>query len=152
MATIDIYSKAQMDAKLPPTTGASSGDVLTFDGTNTDWAAGGGGGGGSLTDTQIIELFIGGINGQQPNSAMIYDPTILMPTDTGYTDKYNSSTNPFSYSVTFLGKTISGTFRTSTIQVISGQGCEMLTLIISATVGNTTINTTKVMIAGYQHD
>lgn len=151
MATIDIYSKAQIDAKLPPTTGAANGDVLTFDGTNTVWAAGGGGG-GSLTDTQIIELFIGGINGKQPNTAMIYDPTILMPTDTGYDDKYNSSSNPLSYSVTFLGKTISGTFRTSTIQTISGQGCEMLTLIISATVGNTTINTTKTMIAGYQHD
>jgi len=51
MATVEFYSKAQVDAKIPsaaqlvPTTsGATSGDVLTFDGSSVGWAAGGGGG------------------------------------------------------------------------------------------------------------
>lgn len=51
MATVEFYSKAQVDAKIPsaaqlvPTTsGATSGDVLTFDGSDVGWAAAGGGG------------------------------------------------------------------------------------------------------------
>ena len=60
MPTVDFYSKGQTDTLLaskadssalptsaqlvPPTSGASSGDVLTFDGSNVGWSAGGGGG------------------------------------------------------------------------------------------------------------
>ena len=58
MATVEFYSKGQVDAKIPSaaqlvpsTSGATSGDVLTFDGSNVGWAAGGGGGGGrTLTE------------------------------------------------------------------------------------------------------
>lgn len=53
MATVEFYSKGQVDAKIPSaaqlvpsTSGATSGDVLTFDGSSVGWAAGGGGGGG----------------------------------------------------------------------------------------------------------
>lgn len=55
MATVEFYSKAQVDAKIPsaaqlvPTTsGATSGDVLTFDGSSVGWVAAGGGGGGDV--------------------------------------------------------------------------------------------------------
>ena len=42
---------------VPSTSGASSGDVLSFDGTNIGWTTGGGGGGSSLTTKQILQLF-----------------------------------------------------------------------------------------------
>ena len=58
MPTVDIYSKGQTDTLLsakanttdlpssaqlvPSTSGATAGDVLTFDGSSVDWAAGGG--------------------------------------------------------------------------------------------------------------
>ena len=67
MPTVDFYSKSQMDTKLsnkadtsslptssqlvPSTSGASSGDVLTFDGSSVGWAAGGGGGSGITAHT-----------------------------------------------------------------------------------------------------
>lgn len=65
MATVEFYSKGQVDAKIPSaaqlvpsTSGATSGDVLTFDGSSVGWAAGGGGGGGeTVTDvTSISQL------------------------------------------------------------------------------------------------
>lgn len=50
MATVEFYSKGQVDAKIPSaaqlvpsTSGATSGDVLTFDGSDVGWAAAGGG-------------------------------------------------------------------------------------------------------------
>jgi len=51
MASIDLYTKQQIDAKIPSTSGASVGDVLTFNGTSTEWAAGGGGSGGVSAHT-----------------------------------------------------------------------------------------------------
>lgn len=45
MTNINIYSKEQIDAKIPSTTGASSGDVLTFNGSSTEWAPASGGSG-----------------------------------------------------------------------------------------------------------
>lgn len=67
MPTVDIYSKGQTDALLsakansadlpssaqlvPSTSGASSGDVLTFDGSSVGWAAGGSGGSGIIAHT-----------------------------------------------------------------------------------------------------
>lgn len=45
MASIDLYTKQQIDAKIPDTTGASSGDVLTFNGSANVWAAPSGGAG-----------------------------------------------------------------------------------------------------------
>lgn len=58
MAALNVYSKEQVDALLPDsselvpsTSGASSGDVLTFDGSSVGWAAGGGGGGGGHPTT-----------------------------------------------------------------------------------------------------
>lgn len=60
MPTVDIYSKQQVDALIPSanqlvpsTSGASSGDVLTFDGSNVGWAAGGGGGGATVTSYDL---------------------------------------------------------------------------------------------------
>lgn len=44
MASIDLYTKQQIDAKIPDTSGASSGDVLTFNGSANVWAAASGGG------------------------------------------------------------------------------------------------------------
>ena len=49
MASIDLYTKQQIDAKIPDTTGVTSGYVLTFNGTNTVWASAGGGGGSANT-------------------------------------------------------------------------------------------------------
>ena len=67
MPTVDFYSKGQTDSLLsakanatdlpssaqlvPSTSGASSGDVLTFDGSNIGWAAGGSGGSGITAHT-----------------------------------------------------------------------------------------------------
>lgn len=61
MPTVDFYSKGQTDTLLsakanstdlpssaqlvPSTSGATSGDVLTFNGSSTEWAAAGGGSG-----------------------------------------------------------------------------------------------------------
>lgn len=39
MASIDLYTKQQIDAKLPDTTGAATGDVLTFNGSGNAWTA-----------------------------------------------------------------------------------------------------------------
>ena len=51
MASIDLYTKQQIDAKIPSTSGASSGDVLTFNGSANVWAAPGGGGSGISAHT-----------------------------------------------------------------------------------------------------
>ena len=63
MATVEFYSKAQVDAKIPsaaqlvPTTsGATSGDVLTFDGSSVGWAAGGGGGSSGWEEIDLSNL------------------------------------------------------------------------------------------------
>ena len=45
MTNLNIYSKEQIDAKIPATSSASNGDVLTFNGTSTEWAPASGGGG-----------------------------------------------------------------------------------------------------------
>lgn len=38
MATVNFYSKEQIDEKIPDTTGASQGDVLTIGASGTEWA------------------------------------------------------------------------------------------------------------------
>ena len=74
MVTVDFYSKGQTDTLLsakanstdlpassqlvPATTGASAGDVLTFDGSAVGWSAGGGGGGMSVhTYTSMTDIY-----------------------------------------------------------------------------------------------
>jgi len=51
MATVEFYSKTQVDAKVPDSSAASVGDVLTIGtGGVHEWAAGGGGGGRTITE------------------------------------------------------------------------------------------------------
>ena len=56
MASIDLYTKQQIDAKIPDTSGASSGDVLTFNGSNNVWAAISAGGLSKITFDTWAEL------------------------------------------------------------------------------------------------
>lgn len=134
MTTVDFYSKGQTDALLsnkadttalptssqlvPSTSGASSGDVLTFDGSSVGWSAGGGGGGGtSLTTKQILQLFssmchISSDYGNSVRGKFIY------PSDTG-SDGWQSVecvsrtgvvSTPSDISVTFMNIPITITF------------------------------------------
>ena len=43
MATVNFYSKEQIDEKIPDTAGASQGDVLTIGASGTEWATPSGG-------------------------------------------------------------------------------------------------------------
>ena len=43
MTSINVYSKEQIDTKVPPTTGASVGDVLTVGSSGVEWATPSGG-------------------------------------------------------------------------------------------------------------
>lgn len=44
MTSMNLYSKEQIDDKIPPTTGASVGDVLTVGSSGTEWSTPSGGG------------------------------------------------------------------------------------------------------------
>ena len=68
MASIDLYTKQQIDAKIPSTSGASSGDVLTFNGSATVWAAPGGGG-ASLEDDTIWQMILASIKSAPSNAS-----------------------------------------------------------------------------------
>lgn len=79
MVTVDFYSKQQTDTLLsdkadtsalptsaqlvPSTTGASSGDVLTFDGSAVGWSAGGGGGSSHTTVNVTVADLYSTLNG-----------------------------------------------------------------------------------------
>ena len=73
MASIDLYTKQQIDAKLPDTSGASSGDVLTFNGTNTEWAAPSGGGSRTITNLTTVADVFNAINNIAVGDEIIID-------------------------------------------------------------------------------
>lgn len=57
MATVNFYSKEQIDEKIPDTAGASQGDVLTVGASGTEWATPSGGGGKTIEVIDTTEKF-----------------------------------------------------------------------------------------------
>lgn len=57
MTSMNVYSKEQIDAKIPATTSAAAGDVLTLDSNkNAIWQAPSGGGGVTITELNSNNL------------------------------------------------------------------------------------------------
>ena len=104
MPTVDFYSKGQTDSLLsakadssdlpsssqlvPSTSGASSGDVLTFNGSSTEWAAPGGSG-GDWIEIDVSNMPTNFTNGEIIRLGLMIKPSYTGSPPTGWSSAVN---------------------------------------------------------------
>ena len=149
MTTLDIYSKQQVDAMIPDNSAASIGDVLAKGANGNEWITPSSG--SSLTDAQILSLFVNGISGGYGLTASA-DTNYSVPTDSGYVIQKTGT-------VTYLGKsityTITDAYQTNSINtaITSDRYYRIAIASITASIGGTSLTVSnRVYASAYTLD